>query len=55
MKTPRTDEIMILVRKAFNATNVKDGIKHLEAAHDAIEKLEKDYISGKSPGTEASA
>lgn len=41
---PRTEAIMVLMRKAFNATNVKAGTQHLSDAHDAVEALEKDLM-----------
>lgn len=43
-KTPRTDEIMLLVRKAFNAPHLPDALKFLGESHDAIEKFEKEFI-----------
>lgn len=44
MNTPRTDAIMILFRKAFNAPNITQGLKYMGEAHDAVEQLEKDLI-----------
>lgn len=41
---PRTQEIMIEVRKAVNASNVEKAIGYLEVAHDKVEELERNYI-----------
>lgn len=44
-KFPRTEKIMILVRKAVNCPHGdKAALKHLSDAHDAVEDLEKALI-----------
>lgn len=41
---PRTQAIMIEVRKAVNASNVEKAIGYLEVAHDKVEELERNYL-----------
>jgi hypothetical protein len=41
---PRTQAIMIEVRKAVNAPNVGKAIQYLETAHDLVEELEREHI-----------
>jgi len=52
MKMTRTDTIMVLFRKAFNAPNMKAGLEYMGQAHDAVEQLEKDYIHAQNARAE---